>query len=254
MITFRGVRKAYGDRRVLEDVSLDVGHGRVTALVGPNGSGKTTLMKILLGLARPDAGSVQVEGVAVGGSADVRRVIGYMPQAARFPDHLRVREIVDLVTALRPGAERDTSLIEAFGLDAEWERAVGKLSGGTRQKVNAAIAFLFAPPILILDEPTAGLDPVAAGVLRERIRRERAGGRLVIVTSHVISELEDLADDVAFLCDGRLRFAGPVRGLLAATGAEHLEAAIVSLMRTAALPATVAPAGPAPSTMPAGLP
>jgi len=231
MIVFDDIRKAYGDRRVLEGVSLEMAPGRITALVGPNGSGKTTLMKILLGLARADSGVVRVQNAPLDGKADYRQMIGYMPQAATFPEHLRVREVVELIAALRPDAHRDTSLSEAFGLDAEWDRPVGRLSGGTRQKVNAVVAFLFTPSILILDEPTAGLDPLAAGVLRERIRRDRAQGRLVIVTSHVISELEDLADDVAFLCDGRLQFAGPATELLARTSAPDLEAAIVTLMR-----------------------
>jgi Cu-processing system ATP-binding protein len=254
MITFDDVRKAYGDRRVLEGVSLEILPGRITALVGPNGSGKTTLMKILLGLARADSGTVRVAGATLDGGADYRRIVGYMPQAARFPEHLRVREVFELVAALRPGAPRDTSLSEEFGLDAEWDRPVGRLSGGTRQKVNAAIAFLFAPPIIILDEPTAGLDPLAARVLRERIRRDRAQGRLVIVTSHVISELEDLADDVAFLCDGHLQFAGAATDLLARTGASHLEAAIVTLMRAnAARPAT-RPASATPYATPAEAP
>ncbi len=234
MISFREIRKAYGDRRVLEGVSLDVAPGRVTALVGPNGSGKTTLMKILLGLARADAGEVHVNGDPLDATGTYRNAIGYMPQAAAFPEHLKVRELVELVSALRTGAARDTDLIESFGLGSEWERPVGKLSGGTRQKVNAAIAFLFQPSILIMDEPTAGLDPIAAGVLRARIRRERDNGHLVIVTSHVLSELEDLADDVAFLCDGLLRFTGSMGELLSQTETSRMEDAIVTLMRASA--------------------
>ena len=231
MITFQGIRKAFGVRQVLDDISLDVAPGRVTALIGPNGSGKTTLIKILLGLARPDAGAVRVNGVDLDAAGAYRSAVGYMPQAARFPEHLRVREVFDLVTALRPGAARDEELIDAFSLAADWDRPVGTLSGGTRQKVNAAIAFLFHPSILVLDEPTAGLDPIAAGVLRDRIRRDREEGRTVIVTSHVLSELEELAQDIAFLCEGRLRFVGSTPELLARTGAAHVEPAIAVLMR-----------------------
>ena len=97
--------------------------------------------------------------------------------------------------------------------------------------MNAAIAFLFQPSVLVLDEPTAGLDPIAAGVLRERICRDRERGRTVIVTSHVLSELEELAQDIAFLCEGRLRFVGSTPELLARTGAAHVEPAIAVLMR-----------------------
>lgn len=231
MITFDGVRKAFGERTVLDGIALDVGSARVTALVGPNGSGKTTLIKILLGLSRPDAGSVRIAGVELDADGGYRRNVGYMPQAAKFPDHLRVREVVGLVTALRPGAARDEELLAAFALDQDWNRPVGTLSGGTRQKLNAAIAFLFGPSVIVLDEPTAGLDPIASGVLRDRIRRDQAAGRTVIVTSHVLSELEELAQDIAFLCEGRLRFVGSTPELLARTGAARVEPAIAVLMR-----------------------
>ena len=231
MITFEGIRKAFGDRQVLHDVSVDVEPGRVTALIGPNGSGKTTLIKILLGLARADAGRVHVNGVELDSAGAYRATVGYMPQAAKFPEHLRVREVFDLVTALRPGAPRDEELVESFMLDREWNRQVGTLSGGTKQRVNAAIAFLFRPSLLVLDEPTAGLDPISAGILRDRIQRERDAGNTVIVTSHVMSELEELAQHVAFLCEGRLRFVGSIAELLARTGAKRVEPAIAALMR-----------------------
>lgn len=250
MISFSGVRKSFDDRVVLEDVTLDVHRGRITALIGPNGSGKTTLIKVLLGLARPDAGTVRVNGVPLDAVGAYRSDFGYMPQAAKFPEHLRVREVLDLVTALRPGAPRDEEILEAFALRQEWDRAVGTLSGGTRQKLNAAVAFLFAPSILVLDEPTAGLDPVSSAMLRDRIRRDRDAGRLVIVTSHVLSELEELAQDIAFLCDGRLQFAGSVAKLFSSTGASRVEPAIASLLKQSRISGPVGNAPPAGSPAP----
>jgi Cu-processing system ATP-binding protein len=230
MITLTNVCKRFGALEVLRDVSLEVRPGAVTALVGPNGSGKTTLIKIVLGLTRPDGGVLRVNGVEVDAAGEYRRALGYMPQAARFPENLRVRDVLDLVTALRPGAERDEELVTSFGLASEMDKKVGTLSGGTKQKLNAAIAFLFKPSLLILDEPTAGLDPVASSVLKAKIRRARGEGRTVLVTSHVMTELEELADDLAFLCDGSLRFTGTVPDLLARTGQRRLEGAIGALM------------------------
>jgi len=231
MITIAGITKHFGPLEALRDVSLTLRPGAVTALVGPNGSGKTTLIKIVLGLSRTDRGELRVNGILADAAGEYRRNIGYMPQAAHFPENLRVRDVLDLISALRKGDERDDELILAFGLKSEMDRKVGTLSGGTRQKVSAAIAFLFSPGVLILDEPTAGLDPVASGILKDKIRRVRAEGRTVLVTSHIMAELEELSDDVAFLCDGRLHFAGPVAQLLAQTHKHHLEPAVASLMR-----------------------
>lgn len=231
MISLVGIRKRYGAREVLAGVSLDVRPGAVTGLVGPNGSGKTTLIKILLGLARADAGELVANGAPLDARGAYRGAIGFMPQIARFPDNLRVRDVIELVRALRPGADIDDDLISAFGLDREFDKPLGALSGGTRQKVNAAVAFLFRPSLLILDEPTAGLDPVASRVLKDKIARVRAEGRTVLITSHILAELEELADDIAYLCDGTLQFAGSIDALLAQTREGNLEAAVAALMR-----------------------
>ncbi|MBI3789908.1 MAG: ABC transporter ATP-binding protein [Gemmatimonadetes bacterium] len=231
MIALTGVSKRFGVRTVLDDVSLALRPGAVTALVGPNGSGKTTLIKMILGLTRPDRGALLVCGTPADERGSYRRAIGYMPQLARFPENLTVRHIIALVRALRPDAACDESLGEELGLSTMMDVPFGVLSGGMRQKVNAAIAFLFRPAVLILDEPTAGLDPVATGILKARIRAVRAEGRTVLVTSHVMGELEELADDVAFLCDGRLQFSGTVAELLAETREHRLERAVAALVR-----------------------
>lgn len=235
MISFAGIRKQFGTLDALKDVSFETQPGAITALVGPNASGKTTLLKIALGLTRPSSGEVRVAGVPVDEDGNYRNAIGYMPQLARFPDNLAIGEVLELVSAFRPAAVRDEELVRTFGLDADPDKRVRTLSGGTRQKLNAAIAFLFRPSLLILDEPTAGLDPVSSGILKDKIRRVRAEGRTVIVTSHVLAELEDLADDVAFLCDGSLQFVGSVAALLDATRQTHLEPAIAALMESSRL-------------------
>jgi len=232
MITFDNIGKRFGQLDALQDVSLAVRPGAVTALVGPNGSGKTTLIKIGLGLTRADHGTLHVGGHPADAAGAYRRAIGYMPQAAHFPANLRVGDVLDLVERLRPGEATDDELARAFDMDGIRDKFVGTLSGGTRQKVNAVIAFLFRPALLILDEPTAGLDPLSANVLKEKIRAVRRAERSILVTSHIMAELESLADDVAFLCDGRLRFSGAVGDLLSRTGERSLEDAIATLMRT----------------------
>ena len=248
MITLDTIRKRFGALDVLQDVSLALRPGAVTALVGPNGSGKTTLIKIVLGLTRADHGTLHIDGRAADEAGAYRSAIGYMPQAAHFPSNLRVGDVLDLVRQLRPGEATDDELGRAFAMDEITNKFVGTLSGGTRQKVNAVIAFLFRPALLILDEPTAGLDPLSAKVLKDKIRAARGEGRTVLVTSHILAELESLVDDVAFLCDGQLRFAGPVADLLGHTGERSLEDAIAGLMRSegAGRRAAAAPTGAAP--------
>lgn len=231
MIVLDGIRKRYGALDALQDVSLALPTGAVTALVGPNGSGKTTLIKIILGLTRADHGVVHVDGQPADMAGAYRRAIGYMPQAAHFPVNLRVGDVLDLVTQLRPGEATDDDLARAFDMNALKDKYVGTLSGGMKQKVNAVIAFMFRPAVLILDEPTAGLDPLSSNVLKEKIRQVRGEGRSVLVTSHIMTELESLADDVAFLCDGRLRFSGTIADLLGRTGEDSLEDAVAALMR-----------------------
>ncbi|HSH44627.1 MAG TPA: ABC transporter ATP-binding protein, partial [Longimicrobiales bacterium] len=218
MIRIQGVEKAFRGRPVLRGVDLDVREGRVTAILGPNGSGKTTLIKMILGLVRPDAGVIEVGGQALNGDPAYRDAVGYMPQAARFPENLTGREILAMLDDLREDeVGRDRELVEAFALEPELDKPVRTLSGGNRQKVSATVAFLFDPALVILDEPTAGLDPVASGVLKDKVRRERANGKSVILTSHVLSEAEQLADDIAVLLDGRVLWAGAMGDLRGAT-------------------------------------
>ena len=231
MIVTRGVVKRFGRRTVLAGLDAEIRTGRITALVGPNGAGKTTFLKVLLGLARPTAGQVAIDGVILDGSPEYRAQIGYMPQIVHFPAHLRGSDLMTMVTALRGGTTQpDLSLAEAFDLGDTMRRPLGELSGGTRQKINAVLAFAFAPRLLILDEPTAGLDPLAARVLKDRILAERARGTTVLITSHVLPELEELADDVLFLVEGKTAWAGAVKALTHGTGERTLERAVARLL------------------------
>ncbi len=234
MLEIRNLTKRFGAHDVLRGVDLAVRRGRVTAVLGPNGAGKTTLIKTVLGLTRADGGVVLLGGVPAVGD-EYRARIGYMPQIARFPDNLTAADLIAMLVDLRressDATALDEELVERFGLAPHLGKPLRALSGGTRQKVNAVLAFLFRPELLVLDEPTAGLDPVSSGALKDKIAAERDAGRTFILTSHVTGELEDLADDVAFLIDGRVAFAGTVAELLRRTGQTRLERAVAEVMR-----------------------
>jgi len=239
MIEIKGLIKGFGDLMVLRELSLTVGRGRVTAIVGPNAAGKTTLIKTILGLTRPDAGSVRVNGEIVNGDERYRASIGYMPQIARFPENMTAAELLRLVQDLRAskdgGTPRlDTDLLDRFALRDAMDKPLRTLSGGSRQKVNAALAFLFSPALLILDEPTAGLDPVSSSLLKDKILEVQAQGRTVVITSHVMSELEEIADEVAVLIDGFVRFAGPLDELKFRTRQPTLERAVANMLTSRA--------------------
>ena len=200
-------------------------------IVCPTGAGKTTTIKMLLGLCQPTSGDIRMDGRSVLGEEAYRAHIGYMPQIARFPENLSALELFDMVRDLRgaPGA-LDAALVRGFALESQLDKPLRVLSGGTRQKVNACLALLFQPSLLVLDEPTAGLDPLSSAILKDRILALGGEGVTVLVTSHIMSELEELCDDVAFLLDGVTRFVGPVEQLTAITRQANLERAIAALM------------------------
>lgn len=226
-----GLTKRFGRLEVLRGIDLSLRSGRITGLVGPNAAGKSTLIKAVLGLVRPDGGSLSVLGHLVNGDERYRHDIGYMPQLASFPENLTGAEVIAMLADLRGRATaRDEHLLEAFGLAPQLGKPVRTLSGGTRQKLSAAVAFLFQPKLLILDEPTAGLDPVAAGIFKAKLLERRAAGTAALLASHTLAELEEMADDVVFLLEGQVRFQGPVPELLALTGEARLERAVAALM------------------------
>jgi Cu-processing system ATP-binding protein len=231
MIEFSGITKRFGSLDVLRGVDLDVLPGSVLGLVGPNGAGKTTLIKLLLGLAHPTSGEIRVDGVSTRRGEAYRAQVGYMPQIARFPDNLTAAELFAMLRDLRgDSAPTDDALAASFRLAEHLDKPLRVLSGGTRQKVNAAMAFLFRPTVLVLDEPTAGLDPLSSAILKDAILARRAAGATILVTSHIMSELEELCDDVAFLLDGVVRFVGPIGELTTLTRQANLERAIAALM------------------------
>ncbi len=231
MIAVHGLRKRFGPLEVLRGIDLTVEPGRVTAIVGPNAAGKTTFLKSVVGLVIPDAGDVLVDGESVRGSWAYRRRLGYMPQAARFPENLAVAELLALVKDLRGApAPFEAELCDRFGLAEALARPLRVLSGGTRQRISAVLALMFDPDLLVLDEPTVGLDPLSSRRFKDRLAAERASGKTVILASHVLSDLEEMSDRVVFLVDGQVYFDGTLAEIRARTGEPTLERAIARLM------------------------
>ncbi len=231
MIRVEKLNKKFGRLQVLDDLDLEIGEGRVTAILGPNGAGKTTLIKSILGLVKPDGGEIHVRDTHVNGDSAYRALIGYMPQIPRYPENLTVREIFHMLKDLRGRFDDlDEELIALFDLETQFDKPFKTLSGGNRQRVSAALAFLFKPEILFLDEPTAGLDPVASSTLKDKILRERRAGRTFVLTSHVMSEVEELADVIVYVLDGQVYFEESVDELLRRTGEPTLERAMARMM------------------------
>ena len=231
MINISGLTKNYGTLSVLKGVDLDLESGKISALIGPNGAGKSTMLKCLLGLVHPDNGEILFDGKPVIGENDYRARIGYMPQVAAFPGNLSGNDVMQLLKDIRPaGIPTDTSLIRDFSLEEEMQKPIKTLSGGNKQKVNAVMTFLFSPDLLIFDEPTAGLDPVSSQVFKRKVLQAKSAGKTIILTSHVMSELEELSDNILFLLDGKLQFSGKVETLKSQTQTQKLETAIAQIM------------------------
>ena len=232
MIEIRQVTKRFGKFEALKNVSLECGPGQCIALIGPNGCGKTTLIKTILGMVIPTSGSVWFKEKDIARDFHYRQEIGYMPQKGRYPDNMTIGQVIEMIKDIRNSkAQLDEELIDAFGLKDMLEKRMRTLSGGTTQKVSASLAFLFDPEVLILDEPTAGLDPIASEMLKEKIIKEHQQGKLVFITSHMLSELDELVTHVVMMNDGVIRFHLPVEELKLKTQTTSLAQAITHVLK-----------------------
>ena len=232
MIRIENINKQFRKLQALSAINVQFNKGQVISLIGPNGSGKTTLIKSVLGLVKPDSGKIFFNDVAITESVAYRKDIGYMPQIGRYPDNMKVGQLFSMIKNIRSQEKIfDEELFYKFRLDTIKDKAMRTLSGGTRQKVSAALAFLFDPGILILDEPTAGLDPLSSEILKEKIIAEKEKGKLILITSHILSDLEELTTDVLYLQDGKTIFFKPLAEIKSETGEEKLSKAIASIMK-----------------------
>ena len=233
MISIHNIDKSFGKLKVLDNINIKLEAGQVVALIGPNGSGKTTLIRSILGMVKPDKGSILFNGEEIIMSWKYRENIGYMPQLAKFPDRIKVKELFDMILDIRKNIHSgpiDDELIKLFELEKIYDKRIGTLSGGTKQKVSAALTFLFNPQVLILDEPTTGLDLVSAELLKKKIIKEQANQKLVLITSHILSDIEEVASHVMYLYEGRLQFVKSIVQLKEETDEKSLNKAIVKIM------------------------
>ncbi|HRG68614.1 MAG TPA: ABC transporter ATP-binding protein [Saprospiraceae bacterium] len=232
MIQIIGLEKRFKKLVALNDIQAEFSKGQVISLIGPNGSGKTTLIKCILGLVHPDHGLIKLNGQSIFKDETYRTKIGYMPQIGRYPDQMKVGQLFQLLKSIRNASRFDEELVEQYQLKQIWEKPMNSLSGGTRQKVSAALAFLFDPEILILDEPTAGLDPLASELLKEKMQREKLKDKLILITSHILSDLDELTTHVLYLQEGQIQFNGNLEDLKIQTGEEKFGKAIARFMES----------------------
>lgn len=232
MIRIENINKRFKKLHALKDIHAEMDKGQVISLIGPNGSGKTTLIKSILGLVKPDSGKIYFNDTLIDEDVSYKKQIGYMPQIGRYPDNMKIGQLFSMIRNIRKDEKQhDEELYYKFKLDTILDKNMRSLSGGTRQKVSAALAFLFDADVLILDEPTAGLDPLSAEILKEKIVAEKEKGKLILITSHVLSDLEELTTDVIYMQEGKMVFNRTLKDIQEETGEEKLSKAIAWLMK-----------------------
>jgi ABC-2 type transport system ATP-binding protein len=236
ILTLTDVRKSFGATRAVDGLSLEIRRGEVFGFLGPNGAGKTTTIGMMIGLLRPDSGTVTIDGGPDGaGSPEdprARAMIGVAPQAIALYDEMSADENLSFFASLyglsgRARAARVTELLEMVGLaDRRRERIVG-FSGGMKRRLNLAAALLHDPRLVLLDEPTAGVDPQSRNAILDLVRAIRAQDRTVVYTTHYMEEAQRLCDRVAIIDHGRLLDLDTVDGLIA----KHTSASVVTIQR-----------------------
>lgn len=232
MIEITDLHKKFSKNQVLKGLDLTIEPGKIYAILGPNGSGKTTLIKSVLGMVVPDKGNIEVLGEPIKKGWKYRKQIDYLPQIANFPGNLRVNELIKMIKDLRNDPGNENELVETFMLEPHLNQKLANLSGGTKQKVNLTLAFMFDSPLLILDEPNTGLDPNALIKLKELIKQEKSSGKTLLITSHVMQFVEEMADEVVYLLEGKIYFKGTIEELKAATNQKNVEHAVATLTKT----------------------
>lgn len=229
MIEIQNLHKKFGKNQVLSGVDLNIVGAGIFAILGPNGSGKTTLIKSILGMVLPNSGDISVLNSAVRNHWKYRQEIDYLPQIANFPSNLKVKELIRMIKDLRQKPSKEEDLLKLFQLEPFLDKKLSTLSGGTKQKVNIVLTFMFDSPLMILDEPTTGLDPASLIQLKELIRQEKSMGKTILITSHIMQFVEEVADKIVYLLEGQIYFNGTIQELKTKTKQKDFEHAIAAI-------------------------
>jgi len=224
LVHARALTKRYGDTLALDAVDLQIDDGECVGLLGPNGAGKTTFLSLVEGLRHPTSGSVELFGGDPRSSSSRLR-LGSTPQATALPESLKVGEVIDYVGAHFPRRAPRDAIIEEFGLGAFVDKQCGSLSGGQQRRVSVALAFVGDPELVLLDEPTTGLDVDARRALWAAVRARHAAGCAIVVTSHHLEEIEQLAERVVVIDGGRVRADDTVSAVVAGVSRRRLTVA-----------------------------
>lgn len=229
-LIIKELQKSFGKNRVLKGINLDFSSNGIWTILGPNASGKTTLIKSILGMVVPDSGTISIDDTEVIGTWQYKENINYLPQMAHFPENLTVKELLKMIQELRNRNGNLDLLLEEFDLIPFINKKIENLSGGTKQKLNLSIALMYDDPIYLLDEPTAGLDPVAVISLKKILNELKDQGKLIIITTHIIPLVEELTDKIIFLLEGKIKYSGLKTNLINNYDSKSLEDAIAKML------------------------
>ncbi|QOJ28073.1 MAG: ABC transporter ATP-binding protein [Ignavibacteriales bacterium] len=232
MISISHLNKSFAKNHILKDISARIEPGTITAIAGPNGSGKTTLMKCLLGLLRYESGEIAINGHDISRSSLYKKETGYVPQQSALPPNLSVEDMVSMLMELRSAAySRYEELVSLLHLEGQTQKKSSSLSGGTKQKAGLLLGMLFHPSVLILDEPLSYLDPATSVVVKEELLRMKENGCTVLLSSHNMHEIEEIAGQLIYILEGRIHFSGSPVQLMEHHGTATLESALSHVLK-----------------------